>query len=169
LLNVAAGIQTPQCGQVLLDGVAVRSRRELFRRVAWMPQHIQPIAGLTVDEQVRLSAWSAGVSRKAAPGLARTAIEAAMLGELSGRRVRDLSGGELRRVGFAEALARGADILLLDEPTAGLDDDSIAAMLTALGEAEIPLAIATHEPATFAPLGRLDIVAMSDVDQVLVH
>lgn len=125
LLKLLAGIHRPQQGTVELDGRPVRPRRGGNRsagpRVAWMPQDITAIKGLTTLEQVGYAGWLAGMSGSRARTRAVAAVEQVQLGAKADERSASLSGGQLRRLGLAEALVLDADYLLLDEPTAGLD------------------------------------------------
>jgi molybdate transport system ATP-binding protein len=82
---------------------------------------------------------------------AQTLLEAIGLGELTKRGAGELSGGEVQRVALARALARRVELMLLDEPTAGLDAITRAATLSwlikALNGRQIPALAATHDPA----------------------
>lgn len=119
LLGLLAGYRRPQRGRVTLGGDA--SRAALFKGVAWMPQRIDAVRGLSVQEQVAYSAWLAGESRERAKELADELVHQVLLDDKSKQKSSELSGGQLRRLGLAQALARPCEVLLLDEPTAGLD------------------------------------------------
>lgn len=69
----------------------------------------------------RLLAWLKGLSGRAASRRASALLPSLGLAELGDRKAGALSGGQLRRVGLAEAMVASPDVLLLDEPTAGLD------------------------------------------------
>ena len=99
------------------------------RSVAWVPQHPVMVAGTVLDEVLLyLSADSGhGPDRFAAEDAARRCLERAGAAHLAEKHQSELSPGELRRVALARGLARidaGATLLLLDEPTAHLDDAS---------------------------------------------
>lgn len=122
------------CRQLKLDSGAVYvgdediqslTRRALARLIAFMPQHENRAAPLRVVDVVRLGrtphcGWWMPMSLNDANIVAQS-IEAAGLTELQDRVITELSGGEWRRMILARALAQEAPILLLDEPTAGLD------------------------------------------------
>ncbi|MEW1808532.1 thiol reductant ABC exporter subunit CydD [Pseudarthrobacter sp. NPDC080039] len=101
------------------------------RLVAWVPQHPVMVAGTVLDEVLLyLSPDTAyGPDRFTAEDAARQCLERAGAGHLAAKHQAELSPGELRRVALARGLARieaGATLLLLDEPTAHLDDASAA-------------------------------------------
>jgi iron complex transport system ATP-binding protein len=117
----------PREGRVTLDEREIFSlpRREFARRVARLPQEPVCIAGLRVEALVRCGRFP-HASALRAPSAAdllpvEQALERTGTTSLRARRVDSLSGGERRRVWIAMVLAQDADVLLLDEPCAGLD------------------------------------------------
>lgn len=123
LLGLAATTLRPSGGRVDINGMTVtrRTLRECRRRVAWMPQAIDPLPGFTVREQVAYVGWLKGLTKADAWDASRDALARADLTELADRATKEVSGGELRRVGIAQTLVTRARWILLDEPTAGLD------------------------------------------------
>jgi iron complex transport system ATP-binding protein len=117
----------PLSGRVTLDGrdVFAHGRRSFARRVARLPQEPVCIAGLRVEALVRCGRFphASALRAPSAADLApvERALERTGTAELRERRVDTLSGGERRRAWIAMVLAQDADVLLLDEPCAGLD------------------------------------------------
>lgn len=143
-LRVASGALRPRRGDVRLEG-ALAPPAELRRRIALMPQHISSVPGLSVVEQVAFAAWLAGRPEPAARQAAAAAVEQVGLDHLKDRSPSRLSGGELRRVGLAEVLARPSEVLLLDEPTAGLDPLQRARFRDLLLAIDRPTVVSTHQ------------------------
>jgi iron complex transport system ATP-binding protein len=101
------------------------SRRQLARRIALVPQQPSVPPGFSVADYVLLGRsphipYLATESRRDLDAVAEV-LDRLDLGGLAGRRVDSLSGGERQRVVLARALAQQAPVLLLDEPTTGLD------------------------------------------------
>ncbi|MFJ8044564.1 ABC transporter ATP-binding protein [Kitasatospora sp. NPDC096147] len=124
LLSLAASALRPQRGSVRYDGLDPadrRSRGAYRRRVGWLPQAVQVMPRATAREQVAYAGWLKGMARRAAWDAAGQALERVGLTAEADRGAGALSGGQLRRVGIAQALVHSADLILMDEPTAGLD------------------------------------------------
>lgn len=124
LLALGANALRPLRGRVVHDELNPQRRalRPAYRRtVGWMPQQIRPVPGLTVHEQVSYAAWLKGLSADNAWEAAANSLSWTGLQDLADHKATELSGGQLRRVGLAQVLAHDATVLLLDEPTAGLD------------------------------------------------
>ncbi|WP_285318285.1 thiol reductant ABC exporter subunit CydD [Pseudarthrobacter sp. lyk4-40-TYG-27] len=105
--------------------------------IAWVPQHPVMVAPTVLDEVLLYLTRDPGhgPDRFAAEDAARSCLERAGAGHLAAKHQAELSPGELRRVALARGLARidaGASILLLDEPTAHLDDASAAVVEDAI-------------------------------------
>ncbi|MEH3033122.1 MAG: ATP-binding cassette domain-containing protein [Aeromicrobium erythreum] len=98
-----------------------RTRRRAAARIAWVPQELRPPARFTVREALAYLAWLRAVPRSRRSDAVQDAAASVDLAELLDRKVGALSGGQVRRLAVAQALLADPDVLLLDEPTTGLD------------------------------------------------
>ncbi|MBW4095181.1 MAG: ATP-binding cassette domain-containing protein [Acidobacteria bacterium] len=124
LLSLCADVFRPTRGQISLDGLSASSastRQQYRSSVAWLPQQTSYFPGLNVREHVAYVGWLKGMNRADAWSHSQSALQRVGLMEKADHRAGTLSGGQLRRMGIAGALVHGARVLLLDEPTAGLD------------------------------------------------
>ncbi|RIJ70299.1 ATP-binding cassette domain-containing protein [Nakamurella silvestris] len=150
LLSLAASAYRPRAGTVRWNGLQSGCRQDLgaYRsQVGWVPQQIEPVRSLTVREQIAFAGWLKGSTRAAAWAQAGPAMADVNLTTHGDRQVRELSGGQLRRLGIAQALVHGAQLLLLDEPTAGLDPaqrGSFRALVSRIS-AHSDVVISTHQ------------------------
>ena len=153
LLNMLSGLLSPTEGKVWMDGIDLYSlddkvlSRLRSEKIGVVPQGRSAIDTLTVLENILLPA---GLYGKPLP------VEAALqwmerlgIEQLGDARPAELSGGELRRMAIARALAQSPDILFADEPTGDLDDENTRLVLSALyayaHEKEKAVFIVTHE------------------------
>jgi ABC-2 type transport system ATP-binding protein len=122
LIRVLVGALRPDSGSVLVVGVnPVDNRHEARTRVGYMPQMPVLYSDLTAAENVRF--FYRGHFRDDVEEAVRRSLGFANLVEHSGRIVHTLSGGLQQRVSLAVALSHQPDVLLLDEPTAGVDPE----------------------------------------------
>jgi putative ABC transport system ATP-binding protein len=154
LLNLISGIDTPDAGQVLIDGVDVHAlgepQRTLLRRrqIGFVFQFFNLIPTLTAGENVALPLELLGSDDRAARERADALLEQVGLGGLGMRYPETLSGGEQQRAAIARALVHQPAVLLADEPTGNLDEDTgrlIIDLLTALARQQgTTLLLVTH-------------------------
>jgi ABC-type multidrug transport system ATPase subunit len=149
LLRMMATVIPPSAGRLrLLDRDPGRygPRREIRRRLGYLPQNLGYYPGFTVAEFVEYFAMLKEMpSRRVSPAAA-AAIERVDLGGKARAKLRTLSGGMLRRAGIAQAIVNEPELLLLDEPTAGLDPEqrvAFRALLRDLGR-NATVIVSTH-------------------------
>lgn len=148
LLSLAADVLRPARGSVAVGSLRAADDRTAYRRaVAWMPQTTRAVPGLSCREQVAYAGWLKGQTRQEAWNAALPALAMVGLGEAANRRTGELSGGQLRRVGLAQTLVHDAQVILLDEPSSGLDPAQRARFRSVL--TDIPchrtVVVSTHQ------------------------
>jgi ABC-2 type transport system ATP-binding protein len=149
LLRMLATVIAPSSGRLRLlerDPRVYAQRREIRRRLGYLPQDLGYYPGFTVADFVEYFALLKEVPSARIPAAVAEAIEQVDLGERARAKLRTLSGGMLRRVGIAQAIVNSPELLLLDEPTAGLDPEqrvSFRALLRKLGE-QATVIVSTH-------------------------
>jgi iron complex transport system ATP-binding protein len=154
LLRVIAGLQVPASGRVWLGEslLSTLSHRQRASRLAWLAQHGEASGELTVREVVRLGRLARQGLFGAATHDDEVRVERAMADAeclaWQERRLHELSGGERQRIYLARALAVGAPLLLLDEPTTHLDPPHQVALVRLLrrqAEAGVTVVSVLHD------------------------
>ena len=151
LLKTLAGLIHPVHGDLHVLG---QHAGQLPTRVAYLPQH--PVSSHTLPLQVRDVVTMGRFAHlglfKRTSSSDRTIVSSAMqrtgIDEQANKPIRDLSGGQQQRTHLAQMLAREAEILLLDEPTAGLDINGrklVAELIAAERARGVTVVMATHE------------------------
>ena len=168
LLNLIAGIDKPTSGQILVAGVDIAQLTDA-ELAAWRATHVgfifqfynlMPV--LTAFENVELPLQLRGDAPGEVRSRAEVALARAGLEDAGDRLAEELSGGQRQRVAVARALVAAPRLLVADEPTAELDADTAALVLSALREeagAGAAVVIATHDP---------DVAALCDTTVHLV-
>ncbi len=123
LMRTLATLQTPDAGSIALDGVDVLAQPDHLRqRLGYLPQTIGAYPGVAGRDLLDRFAWLKGrtdkTERKAE---VQALLERVNLADAAHRAVATYSGGMLRRFGIAMALIGSPRLLIVDEPTAGLD------------------------------------------------
>lgn len=149
LVRVLSTVLTPTGGSVRLLGRDVsdrRARTEVRRRLGYLPQQMGHFPGFTVREFVEYMAWLKEVPSSRVPTAVDDALERVDLATRASSRLRTLSGGMLRRAGIAQAIVNSPELLLLDEPTAGLDPEQRVGFRTLLRDlgADATVIVSTH-------------------------
>lgn len=143
-LRMLAGLVTPDAGAGFVLGRAVRSGGVDRRRIGYMNQRLALYPELTVTENLRFHARMHRLPAKAVhETLGRYGLE-----DVASRHFAHLSGGWARRAQFAASVIHAPDLLLLDEPTAGLDVVTRLALwewMTQIAAAGSAVIVSTHD------------------------
>ena len=120
LLAITLGFLHPTAGRVTIDGVPPRT---FVRRhgIAYLSELVNIPAWWTAQGALRRYATLSGLAPDAAPARVDAVIERLGIGEHRRKRVKQLSKGNLQRLGLAQALLSDSRVAILDEPTHGLD------------------------------------------------
>lgn len=156
LLNLLSGIDLADSGEIIVDGVDIArlSDRDLTlyrrERIGIIFQFFNLIPTLTVLENITLPTELGGRDRREGERRARTLLERVGLANRADTFPDKLSGGEQQRVAIARALAHEPSVVLADEPTGNLDEDTgkqiLALLLELTRDAGKTLIMATHNP-----------------------
>ena len=159
LLYVLGLMLQPRAGQVLLDGARVDDRPDAHRswvratRYGFVFQDAVLDPARSVLSSVIEPGLYGGARRRDVAGRARALLDALGVGQRATHRPGQVSGGQAQRVAVARALLAEPRVLLADEPTGNLDQDSSGLVLSALRSAADDgrtVVIATHDPAVVA-------------------
>lgn len=122
LMRLLCGIQTPSSGRILLNGKDACSMGEGYRRLlGYLPQQFGCYGDFSALDFLLYLAALKGVAKKHAEKQAEELLELVGLADKRKSKIRTFSGGMKQRLGIAQALLGNPRILILDEPTAGLD------------------------------------------------
>ena len=120
LIRMLCGILNPTSGEIVYDGIPVRS--EEYRNVlGYLPQDFGYYPEFTCREFLMYFSALKGLDKRSAKNRSGELLTLAGLEDVASVKVRKLSGGMKQRLGIAQALINRPEILILDEPTAGLD------------------------------------------------
>ena len=120
LMRMMSGILNPTSGSVTADGIPVQTE-EYRALLGYLPQDFGYYPEFTAREFVQYIAALKGFEKKKAKKKTEELLETVGLSDVANKKIKTFSGGMKQRVGIAQALVNDPKILILDEPTAGLD------------------------------------------------
>lgn len=132
-LDIICGLVAPTAGRVRVFDAEVRGRR-VRRRIGYVPQDNTVYLAMTVWQNLRFAAIVHGLSRTAARRRAAEVMDRLGLTRIADRGGAQLSGGERRRLSIGMGIVHAPPLLVLDEPSTGVDIDSRHAIHTLLRE-----------------------------------
>ena len=125
-MRILTGFMPPSSGTARVAGLdVVAEPREVKRRIGYLPEHPPLYKEMTVLAYLSFVARIKGVPGRRLKESVATALERCGLNEVSGRLIQNLSKGYQQRVGIAQAIVHSPEVMILDEPTVGLDPRQI--------------------------------------------
>lgn len=148
LLSIMACVLAPTSGRVTLSGhsaVTDSDARAARRSIGFLPQKPSYVPSFSALETVEYAAWLKGMDHKGRRSAALELLDRVGLGGVANKQMRKLSGGMLQRVFLASALVARPSVLLLDEPTVGLDPAQRLEFRSLIMElTEVAVVLSTH-------------------------
>ena len=136
-LKMLAGFLAPTSGTARINGFdCVSQSLEVRRSLGYLPENVSIYPDLTVVQFLKFAAGAKGVEAKDGPAEIRRVMGACGLEDVAGKLVAALSKGYRQRLGLAQALLNQPPVLILDEPTIGLDPSQIVEIRTLIKKLE---------------------------------
>ena len=154
LLNMIAGLLTPTQGKITINGTNLfeldDKQVSAFRNqnIGYIPQGSSLLPNLTALENIRLPFYLTKREKQSSLNYALELLEKAKIGYLKDTYPANMSGGEMRRIAILRALICQPQLVIADEPTSDLDEESsaqIMALLTEIHQQGTGLLIVTHD------------------------
>jgi len=120
LMRMMTGILAPTSGEITADGIAVQIE-EYRSLLGYLPQDFGYYPEFTAKEFIQYIAALKGLEKRHAKRKTDELLEVVGLSDVANKKIKTFSGGMKQRVGIAQAIVNDPKILILDEPTAGLD------------------------------------------------
>ena len=122
LIKMIATLLVPTQGEILWDGIPVAKLGEKYRDLlGYLPQQFGYYPEFTADKFMMYMAALKGLGKSAAAARTGELLELVGLSEVKNKKIKTFSGGMKQRLGIAQAMLNDPEVLVLDEPTAGLD------------------------------------------------
>ncbi len=126
-MKIITGFWTPTRGRVVIDGIDVETDSMLTRKkIGYLPETVPLYEDMRVYEYLKFIAEIRGIGKSEIKDRLRNVAESCGLSAVLRKPIEELSKGFRQRVGLAQAIIHEPDILILDEPTTGLDPNQIA-------------------------------------------
>jgi len=134
-MKIITGFMAPSSGQVKVAGYDVfESPIEVKKRIGYLPEHPPVYGDMIVTDYLKYVARLKRVPRKDVVGMVTNAIDKTGLKDVAKRMIQNLSKGFRQRVGIAQAIVSDPEILILDEPTVGLDPKQVTEIRKLISE-----------------------------------
>jgi putative ABC transport system ATP-binding protein len=174
-LALVAGLVAPTAGSMEVAGQAMHGVGQMAtdawraKTIGFLPQKLHLSAALNVHQNLALAFWAAGLAEDSLR--INAALNALGVAEFASRLPSQLSGGQAQRVALARAVLMQPKVLLVDEPTASLDDqaasDAVTLLLSTAHANGATLVIATHDARVEAVINQQSLLGASQSMQRL--
>jgi ABC-2 type transport system ATP-binding protein len=166
-MKIITGFMAPSSGSVEVAGFDVFEEPiEVKRRIGYLPETPPVYGDMRVDDYLRFVANLKGVEKSRIPSLVEAAIAKTDLGSVRSRVIQNLSKGYRQRVGISQAIVSDPEVLILDEPTVGLDPRQVAEIRHLIKElaGQHTIIISTHIlPEVQASCQRIIIINQGEI------
>jgi ABC-type multidrug transport system, ATPase component len=147
VMKILTGFHFPSSGKAFVDGIPVDEQPlEVKKRIGYLPENVPLYGDLTVDEYFAFAAEARFIPKHERKAAIDKCLEACSLTGYRGRKIETLSKGYRQRAGLAQAILHDPPILILDEPTTGLDPNQIIeirSLIKELGKSKTVI-LSTH-------------------------
>ncbi len=134
-MKVLTCFMPPTSGTVTVDGLSVTEHsKEIRKKIGYFPEHAPIYADMNVVDYLQFVADVRGIEKAQQTAAIKHVIEITSLGDMVQKDIGELSKGFRQRVGLAQAMVHNPDILILDEPTTGLDPNQIVEIRSLIKE-----------------------------------
>lgn len=170
LMRMLTTVESPTEGAVYWDGTQVSDSPDAVRSVlGYLPQDFDTYPTLTLAEYLEYVAALRGLDSETASARIEALLELVNLSDVRDRRLKTFSGGMHQRAGIAQALINDPELLVVDEPTVGLDPEERVRMRNALADTadDRVVIFSTHVVADIEATA--DTVTVLDDGELLTH
>jgi ABC-2 type transport system ATP-binding protein len=134
LMKVLVTLLKPSGGDVGMNGVSIKNTKDIRKMIGYLPQNFSFYPNMTVYDSMRYMAALSGIPSSLQNTNIPLLLQKVNLWDRKKKKIRTLSGGMVRRLGIAQALLNNPEILVVDEPTNGLDPEERLRIYNLLGE-----------------------------------
>ncbi|RUN61522.1 ABC transporter ATP-binding protein, partial [Staphylococcus epidermidis] len=146
LMNIIATILQPSKGTVTINGIEIKNSQKIRQMIGYLPQDFDFYPNMKVSEVLYYLGFLSKINQKDFDKYVDLILRKVNLIDYKNKKVKSLSGGMKKRLGIAQAILHDPKVIIVDEPTAGLDPEErvrLRNLLSDLAENKIVI-ISTH-------------------------